>query len=127
MADGSRDSYIVATERLSELLAGAGIPRRHHHGHETGMDALARQSGVSAQTIEGIMRVRYRHTELRVADNLVTALGRTEAFYSGELPIDVNPRASLHRLQQIAADPEEDGELRARAARLLANRQPRRR
>jgi len=117
----SRDCYVVNTHQLSGLLASEGVPSRYHRG-QASMESLAHQSGVSPQTIEGIMRVRYPHTTLRVADNLVTAVGRTEVFYSGELPIDINPRASLARLRQIAADEGEDDQLRERAQSLLGSR-----
>jgi hypothetical protein len=58
--------------------------------------------GVLPSTIENLLardpagrpRPRSRVTELRVADALVAAVGRTEAMYDGTLPVQPNPNAS---------------------------------
>lgn len=58
--------------------------------------------GVPESTIENLLardpserpRPRSRVTELRIADPLVAAIGRTEALYDGTLPIMANPNAS---------------------------------
>lgn len=48
---------------------------------------------VSESTIQNIVDRRYRMTEFRVADALVSALGRPELFYDGTLEVFPNPAA----------------------------------
>lgn len=50
---------------------------------------------VSESTIRNIVDRKYRMTELRVADALVTALGRPELFYDGTFRVFPNPAAPV--------------------------------
>jgi hypothetical protein len=57
---------------------------------------LSQQTGVPVSTIQNIARPRrpkYRTTELRVADPLVAAMNRPEAFQDRTLEVTPNPRA----------------------------------
>lgn len=54
---------------------------------------LAQESGLSESTISNVSDRRYRMTELRVADRLVTALAVPWLFSDGLLTIHPNPAA----------------------------------
>lgn len=112
----ARDGCVVPTEPLSTLLQGfvadwnrdrptsAGQFRGRGESRtaaDTPISALrwlAQETGVPEGTIQNVIASggRYRHTELRVADPLVQAIGRVDVFHSEPpgLPILPNPLAS---------------------------------
>lgn len=64
---------------------------------------LAQETTISLNTIDGVARARWQFTELRIADPIVTAIGRPEVFYDGDpptLPVRGNPLATL-RLARV--------------------------
>lgn len=48
---------------------------------------LSSETGIPRETIQAVARNRWRTTELRIADSLVTALGRPEVFHDGTLRV----------------------------------------
>lgn len=90
----ARDGCVVETESLSALLAGGSRSRSTAWLAE----ATRRQDplgvGIPEATIENVVSARFRTTELRIADALVAAIGRPEAFHDGTLEVRPNPTAS---------------------------------
>jgi hypothetical protein len=103
-----RDGCVVATEPLAALVTAfveAWRVNRPSTGGRFG-DAdrvevptlgaiawLANESGVKPDTIQNVASRRYRTTELRVADAIVSALGCPQVFHDGTLTIRPNPSA----------------------------------
>jgi hypothetical protein len=113
-----RDGCVVITEGLADLLArfvedwkrsrpstggrfGDGVDDRNAVSTIGAVAWLAAETrrndpdgvGIPPDTIQNVVSRRYRTTELRVADALVTALGRPEVFHDGTLTILPNPSA----------------------------------
>lgn len=57
---------------------------------------LAVEAGLTEATVENIVYRKHHTTELRIADAIVTALGRPEAVHDGTLQVRPNPGASRH-------------------------------
>lgn len=114
----SRDSCVVDTAPLAQLLqgfittwnvsrpavarggtsnGGRFTPRAERPVEEVGMVSavswLAAETGVPESTIEKVARGRSKTTELRIADPLVQALDRPQAYHDGTLTIRPNPLA----------------------------------
>jgi len=119
----ARDSFIVETEQLCEVIGGFVSTWNRQRPPEspgritgrdgtdlvrasvstvTAVDWLTQESGISGWVIKGILSRRTRHTELRVADPLVAAAGCPEAFYDGRLEIRDNPAASAATRAQVS-------------------------
>lgn len=73
-------------------------------GTLTATGFLAEKTGLSERTIQNITKrnrdtgapaPHTRTTELRIADPLVAAVGRTEAFFDGTLQVKPNELASI--------------------------------
>lgn len=103
----AHDCLCVPTEALSDLLGEyvsswnqrrppTPFPQMRNTPRDTltAVESLTASSGLTASQIDGIRRKRTRYTELRVADPLVAAMNRPEAFYDGSLPVIANPKAS---------------------------------
>jgi hypothetical protein len=107
----ARDAFVVHSDPLSTLLHGFVTSWEKSRPRETGgkfisgnrrqeivpispVAWLETESGVSRHQISNILRRRTRFTELRVADSLVAAVGRPDAFYDGTLDVIENPHAS---------------------------------
>lgn len=56
-------------------------------------DYLSEQTGIKPRTLERLAAARSRHVELRVADQIVAALGCPQVFQDGTLTIVPNPTA----------------------------------
>lgn len=112
----ARDGCVVATEPLSQLLSGfvadwnrtrpstagrfsSDRGRRREAEPEPDVSTVgavawvAAEAGLPKDTVQNVVAARYRTTELRVADPIVTAIGRPEAFHDGTLEIMPNPNA----------------------------------
>lgn len=116
----ARDAFVVHTDSLSNLLHDFVSTWERSRGRQTGgtfatgnqrqeivpigpLSWLETESGISRHQIGNIVRrdkegnrlpPRTRFTELRVADSLVAAVGRPDAFYDGTLDVIENPHAS---------------------------------
>lgn len=115
----ARDGCVVDTEPLSELVHGfvsrwnrdrpqrSGQFRKRSAAPAAAKEQqpdvdpigavawLAQETGLPRDTIQNIAArpPRYRTTGLAIADSLVSALGRPEAFHDGTLSIRPNPNA----------------------------------
>lgn len=97
----------VQRDRLGRRNPGARAVRDglgHFSGARllaSGAEALSektRELGgtyVPLGTIHKVLRAEYPRTELRVADSLVAAIERPDAFHDGTLNIYPNPKATL--------------------------------
>jgi hypothetical protein len=54
---------------------------------------LAAETGLPRETVAAVVQRRSRTTALSVADRLVAAIGRPDAFHDGTLPVRPNPLA----------------------------------
>lgn len=115
----ARDGCVVPTEPLAAILGGfvtrwnrdrpsiggkfTSAERRTEVTHVGAVAWIAEETrrndpeggvGIPQNTIENIVAGRYRTTELRVADAIVTAIGCPEVFHDGTLEIKPNPSAS---------------------------------
>lgn len=110
------DPYVVPAAPLIEMLTDFSNRWVRHRPHPRPedptpavasydpVDWLAQESGVSRWTIEGIAfrresrsRKTPTHVELRIADPLLTAIGRQDAIGT-EVPIMENPKASMRTI-----------------------------
>lgn len=70
--------------------SGAPVPARDDDSPIGAIAWLAERTGVPEKTIDNLVHGRFESTELRIADSIVTALGRTETLHDGTL--NVRPR-----------------------------------
>lgn len=87
---------------------GGGSARRNALGQLAGNEAVGaitilhertrrmdpRQQGIPKRTIRNVLTVRYQRTELRIADALLAAAHRVDAFHDGTVSVVPNPLAT---------------------------------
>lgn len=113
MTATSRDGCVVETEPLAHLLRGFVTSWNRRHEPTAGrfsdrrsvavrqvtaveyleQETIRHRQPVPRATIQNIVAARYRTTELRVADALVTAIECPQAWYDGTLVVRPNPAA----------------------------------
>ena len=87
---GGRFSDRKARERRTEVSTLGAVSWLADQTRRSDPSGL----GIPPDTIQNVVSRRYRTTELRVADALVSAIGRPEVFHDGTLTIRPNPSAS---------------------------------
>lgn len=108
-APTARDGCVVPTEPLAAMIGSFVREWRRTRPDTRGQfkpaaspgpvtltayDWLHLKTGVPKRSLENIAAGRYPTTELRVADLIVSAIGRPEAFYNGTLEVRPNPLAA---------------------------------
>lgn len=87
---------------------GAGLSRRNELGQLAGNETVGaitilhertvrmdpRKRGIPKRTIRNVLTARYQRTELRIADALLAAAHRIDAFHDGTVTVVPNPLAS---------------------------------
>lgn len=112
----ARDGCVVPTEPLSHLLRGF-VDEWNRERPSTGgrfapknlrtevavlgaVEWISQETQIPEPTIQNLLpskktgQPRHRHTELRIADAVVQAIGKTQAFHDGTLEVLPNPSAS---------------------------------
>lgn len=120
----ARDGCVVPTEQLTDLLSGfvqswqrerpsrrgqfrSGSPADHSGDLLTAVEFLSEQTrrvdpagiGLPVEMIQNLVEHprRSRHTELRIADPLVAAMGRTDVYHSEPPALEVLPNPRVAR------------------------------
>jgi hypothetical protein len=97
--ESDRDPCVVVTEGLATIVNAFVARHRAQYPLTSPYDEIsARTYGeVPPAAIRKVASRSYRMTEMRVADAIIAAVGRPDAFNNGELEVMGNPRVPAAR------------------------------